>query len=213
MQTVRGRNVRLEFALTFAAAKTITGLTRAMPGVATSNAHGLADGTVGYWSVPTGMVELDQQVTRVKDGDTNTFELQSLDTTDYSVWDGGTFTPVATWGLLAEHAGYAIGGGAGSDLDDSRMHDKKSRSVAGMLGAQNITIDVRSQTINSAVMEMIENSARRQLFVVGRLTMHDGAVRVFGGTPSMPGESASVNQLGTGQFAIAVPGWVLKGAA
>ena len=57
MSNVKGRGVRVEIAATYAAAKTVTALTLANPGVATSAAHGLANDTVGYWTITSGMAQ------------------------------------------------------------------------------------------------------------------------------------------------------------
>ena len=61
----------------------------------------MANDTVGYWDVTSGMPQLDEQATRVKNQTTNTFELQGLNTTNYSAFVAGTFTPVATWQTLS----------------------------------------------------------------------------------------------------------------
>jgi len=213
MPTAIGRNCRIEVALTFGTVKTVTAVTKAMPGVATSSAHAMTNGTVGRWAVSAGMVELDGQVSRVYNQATNSFELQGLDTTDYTTFTAGTFTPVATWGTLAEAAGYAIGGGEADKLDDTRLQDVKKRNINGLLSAQDVTIDIRNQTFNTAVMDAIESAARRQVAQVYRITLADGSVRVFGGVPSVPGESVAAGQLASGQIGITVDGWVLKGAA
>lgn len=214
MPTAIGRNVKLEIALTFATAKNVTGITQASPGVATSSAHGLANGTVGYWAVPAGMVQLDGMATRVYNQATNTFELQGLSTSSFSAFSGTpTFTPVATWGLVSEAIGYTIGGAGADQLDDSKLSDVVKQILFGLPGADVITVDLLSQTYNSAVMQAIEDAALATSYIVGRITLHDGSVRVFRGVPSRPGESLSRSQLATGQFQIAAKGVALKGQA
>ena len=116
MANVKGRNVRIEIAATYAAAKTVTAVTLANPGVATSATHGLANDTVGYFSAVGGMAQLEGQACRVKNQATNTFELQGLNTTNFTAFTAGTFTPVATWSTLAESTSYDIGGGAAPRL-------------------------------------------------------------------------------------------------
>lgn len=97
MANVRGRGVRVEIAATYGTAKTVTAVTQASPGVATSSAHGMANDTVGYFSSVGGMVQLEDQACRVKNQTANTFDLQGLNTTGYTAFTSGTFTPVATW--------------------------------------------------------------------------------------------------------------------
>lgn len=213
MTTIVGRNTKVEVALTFGTAKTLTAITKAMPGKATCAAHGLADGTVGYLSIAAGMVEADLQAVRVDNPTTNDFDLQGLDTTGYSTFSAGTLTPALTWGTLTESAGYEIGGGAANLLDDTRLTDSKQRNVNGLLAAQNITINVKNQTVNGSVMDFVESAAKTQTNCLFRITLQDGAVRFFYGTPSLPGESVSVGALASGSFQVTVPAWVLKGAA
>jgi hypothetical protein len=213
MTTAKGLAVKVEVALTFATAKTVSAVTLASPGVATSAAHGLANGAVGYWTVTAGMTQLDQQASRVYNQSTNSFDLQGLDTTNYTAFTAGTFTPAATWGLLDESVSYEIGGGAANQLDDTRLVDVKQRNINGLLGAQNVTLGVKNQTYNSAVMDKVETAARNQSNMLFRVTLHDGSTRVFYGQPSLPGESVQSGALASGSLAVTVPGWVLKGIA
>jgi len=213
MTTAIGRGVRLEVALTFAVAKTVTAITLASPAVATSAAHALANGTVGYWTVTGGMPQLDGQATRVYNTAANAFDLQGLNTSGYSAFTAGTFTPVATWGTLSEAIGYNIGGGQADTLDDTRLMDVVKQELNGLLPADSVQIDLLSQTFNSAVMQAIEDASIAQTYMVFRVTLNDGSTRVFRGSPSRPGESLQRGQLATGSFQIKVKGFALRGVA
>jgi hypothetical protein len=75
--------------------KTITGISKADPGVVTSNAHGLAAGTPGHIASVVGMTELNGNSYLVANPTTNNFELDGQDTTDFTTYtSGGTFAPV-----------------------------------------------------------------------------------------------------------------------
>lgn len=213
MTTAVGRNVKLEIATAFGTAKTVTAVTLASPGVATSTAHGMTNGTVGYWSVSAGMVQLDGQATRVYNQSANNFDLQGLNTSSYSAFTAGTFTPVNTWTTLAEAIGYSIGGGSPDQLDDTKLMDVTRQTVFGLLPSDTVQIDLLSQTANSSAMQLIEDASIASTYQVYRLTLNDGSVRVFRGMPSRPGESLQRSQLATGSFQIAVKGFALRGAA
>jgi hypothetical protein len=101
MANVKGRGIRVEIAATFGAPKVVTAVTKANPGVATSTAHAMANNTVGYFDGVSGMVQLEKQACRVKNQVTNAFDLQGLNTTQYSDFVSGNFIPVATWQTLA----------------------------------------------------------------------------------------------------------------
>jgi hypothetical protein len=216
MTTIVGRNVKLEVALTFSAAKTVTAVTVSAlgsPGVATSTAHAMSNGTVGFWSVTGGMPQLDGQASRVYNQAANTFELQGLYTGVFLPFTAGTFTPAATWGTLSEMTDYDSGGGSASDLDDTKSSDVITQLIPGLLAADSMKISLKNQTFNSAVMQFIEDTAIAQAYQVYRITLNDGSVRVFRGIPSRPSESMKLGQLATGSFDIKTKGFVLKGAA
>jgi hypothetical protein len=210
MSNVKGRGVRVEIASTYGAAKTVTALTLANPGVATSAAHGLANDTVGYWTITSGMAQLQGQATRVKNQATNTFELQGLNTTNYSAWGAGTFTPVTAWQTLAEATSYSIGGGASEKLDVTTLLDTTRQEEIGLLPVQNVSMNVIAQDTPSAAMLLLESAVQTQSRVTVRITLQNGAVRVFQAEPSVPGEDVQQGAIGTGSLEYAVKGFVLK---
>ena len=213
MSNVKGRGVRVEIAATYGSPKTVSAVTLANPGVATSTAHGMANDTVGYWDVTSGMPQLDEQATRVKNQTTNTFELQGLNTTNYSAFVAGTFTPVATWQTLSEATSYSIGGGASEKLDVTTLLDTTRQEEIGLLPVQNVTMNVIAQDTPSASMQLLESAVQTQSKVTVRITLQNGAVRVFRAEPSTPGEDVQQGAVGTGSLEYAVKGFVLKLAA
>jgi hypothetical protein len=211
MTAVVGRGVRIEVADTFAAAKTISAITLANPGVATSTAHGLADASVGYLSGITGMVQLEGMAIRVNNPLTNTFELEAVDTTLFPAFSGTCqFTPVSTWQTVGIATGYGIGGGEADKLDNTTLLDDIKQELNGYLAAQSVSINVNAETFNSASMTKIEGAARTNTALLFRVTLKDGSVRVFRGEPSLPGEDVQRGQIGTGAFSVTVKGFVVK---
>ena len=214
MTTIVGRNCKVEVALTLGTAVTggATAVTKASPGVVTDAAHGLLDGAAGFWTITSGMVELDQQAFLVDNKATDSFEMPGFETTNYSTFVGAdsTYTMAATWGTLSEAAGYAVGGGAANQLDDTRLLDTKTRNVAGLLAPQDVSIDVKSGEVDGAAMAFIATKARAAEACLFKISKGAQVLRVFYGVPSLPGESATAGQLATGQFSVTVPGWVVK---
>ena len=144
---------------------------------------------------------------------TNSFELQGLNTATSSAFTAGTFTPATAFGTLSEAIGYSIGGGQPDTLDDTKLLDVVKQEVLGLLPSDTVQIDLLSQTFNSTVMQTIEDASIAGTYITWRLTLQDGSVRVFRGTPSRPGESLQRSQLATGSFQIKVKGFALRGAA
>ena len=179
MGTISGRNVKVEVALTLGSPVSPTAVTKAYPPVATLTAHGLAAGTVGFWTVTAGMVELNEQAVYLYNPLTNTFDLPGLDSTDYSTYTTGTLTNGATWGTISEAASYNVGGGAAAQLDDTRLFDIKVRNVAGNLPSQDVTFDIKQGEISGTAMAFVERQASRGLKVLMKITKAGQILRVL----------------------------------
>lgn len=214
MANIKGRNVRVEIAATFGTTVAVSAVTNATVGVATATAHGQANNTVGFFSGVGGMAQLEGQAVRLKNVATNTFELQGLNTTNFSAFSGSaTFTPVATWATLSEATSYAISGGAADKLDVTRLIDTTKQEEQGLLPAANVSMNVLAQDTPTTAMQLLETAVQTQVPVVVRITHPNGAVRVFRGDPSLPGEDVQQGAVGTGSLDIAAKGLVLKLAA
>jgi hypothetical protein len=210
MAVVKGRGIAFEFSATFGAALTVTAITKANPAVVTSNAHGLANNTVGYFRSVSGMVQLEGQAARVKASATNTFEAQGLNTTNFSDFTAGEFVPVATWNTLAEATGYSIGGGEAEKLDATTLLDVVKQEEAGLLAPQTLTLNVLAQDTPSSAMSALQALAQAGEKMVFRIRLPNGAVRVGYGEPSLPGEDVQRGQLGTGSASVTVKGVILQ---
>lgn len=74
------------------AAKPITNITRASPGVVTSASHGMANGTVVYITGVNGMTKINDKYYTVANKTTNTFQVSGVNTTSgngYSAYTSG----------------------------------------------------------------------------------------------------------------------------
>ena len=210
MGYIKGRNVRVEVAATFATAKSVTAITNAATGVATSSAHGLADGVAGYLSGVTSMPQLEGQAVRINAPATNTFELETLDTTSMGTFSGTcNFVPVATWLTLAPSTSINIGGGDADQLSTTVLLDNIKQQENGMLASQTISIDLRAEDAQSAAMRQIRNAALAGGFVLLRVTYPNGSKRLARGEPSLPGEQVQTSQVGTSSVNLTVKGQVL----
>jgi hypothetical protein len=209
MATQTGRNVRVEIAATYSAAKTVTAVTKASPGVAASAAHGMTDGTIGYFSDDTaGMEELAGAAFSVDSPITGNFNLEGEDTTTYGTFTSGTFIPVATWTTLSTATSYEISDSAPDQVDTTTLLSRIKQQEAGLLAAQTISFGNLSDAQLSA-FTLIKNAAKANGgYVVGRITLSNGERRIFRGQPSLPGESMTVGQKATNNLTILVKGFV-----
>lgn len=92
---------------------TLSAITNANPGVATSAAHGLADGD--YIDVVSGWARLTDRIVRVDGATTGTFELEGINTTSTTAFPSGggagTARRVTGWTQLAQILNSTSSGG------------------------------------------------------------------------------------------------------
>jgi hypothetical protein len=158
------------------------------------------------------MVELADQAIIANNITVNTIEMPGLDSTNYSTFAAGAGTNLvmaATWGTLAEAAAYAVGGGASSQLNDTRLTDTKTRNIAGLLAPQDVTIDVRNGVVSSAAMAWVERKAMNTESILVKISQGAQVVRVCYGVPSLPNEQVGSGELASGQFSITVPAFAV----
>ncbi|MES2959802.1 MAG: phage tail tube protein [Pseudomonadota bacterium] len=210
---VKGRGIRVEVAATYGSPIAINGVSNANPGVVSETGHGLTAGQVGYFSGVSGMVQLEDQAIRVAGVTTDTFTLQGLDTTNYSAFVSGNLTMAATWATLGEATSYSIPDASSEDLDATTLLDVIDVVEAGNLAAQPLNVSVLSKETLTAAMTLIEAAARAGTKMLVRITLQQGGVRVYYGTPSAPGEDVQAKQLGKGSLSFKGRGFLLKLAA
>lgn len=208
-----GRGVRVEVGKTEGAAKTVTAVTLANPGVATSTAHGLATKSVGYFYNVAGMVNLEGQAVRLGTVATDTFGLEDIDTTDYPAFTSGTFIPVTAWSTLSKATSIAEGGGEADKLNATVLLDNIRQERNGLLAAETMTIGLLAESLASEALQIVRRAARDSDLLVFRVTWNNGDVLVFRGEPSKPGRDVQQGQLGTGTISVTVRGFTTEGAA
>lgn len=214
MTTPKGRGVRVEISNVEGTPVTVSAITQANPGVATSTAHGQANKTIGYLSGVEGMVQLEGQAVRVAAQAANTFELEDIETSDYPAFsDSCTFTPITSWHTLGRVTGWSQPEGAADPQDDTVLLDVVKQEVQGLLNAQTLTFNLRTQTISDTAMKALRRAARRQQYLCFRITLHDGNIRFFRGAPALPSENLETGGTGTGSFSVTVKGVICEGAA
>lgn len=113
-----------------AASKTITAITKASPAVATSTAHGIANGSYVLLKV-SGMGLLNYRVVRVANAAANTFELEGIDSTTYDTFVSGT-AEVVTFGASASTLqDLSPSGGEAAGIAVSTIHSDQDFEIPG----------------------------------------------------------------------------------
>ncbi|MCW7542017.1 phage tail tube protein [Aquabacterium sp. A7-Y] len=208
-----GRGVRIEIGTTEGSAKAVTAVSAAKPPVASSVAHGLTAKSVGYFSTLANAPQLVGQACRLAAVTANDFTLEDLDMTGNGAAGAGSFIPVTAWATLASTVDYQISEAAADKLDVSVLLDDQKQEENGQLAAQTVSFNVRTETVGSAAMQRVRETARKGDYLVFRISFKDGSVRVFRGQPSLPGESVAQGAVGSGSFSVTIKGFVIEGAA
>lgn len=208
-----GRGVKVEVSKTEGSPKTVTAITLADPGVATSTAHGLSAKSVGYFTGVTGMVNLDGQAVRLGTTATDTFQLEDIDTSGYPAFTAGSFVPITAWSTLAKATSISEGGGDAEKLNVTTLLDNIRQERNGLLAAETVTIQLLAESLASEALQIVRRAARDSDLLVFRVTWANGDVMVFRGEPSKPGRDVQQGQAGTGSISVTVKGFVTEGAA
>lgn len=208
-------NARVEVENTVGTATAITAITNADPGVVTSAAHGLTNGDVVKIVASDGMVELNNQVVRVANVTTDTFELEGIDTTNYGTYSSSgtnTWQEVTAWLTLAAATSVNLGDAAPSELDGTRLIDRKAVTLYGLPGSVSGSIDIQHEPHTAAVQKF--KAADTSDLLAIRVTWNNGNIAVFGAkTAYSGGFSASVNNILTGAIPVTVPAEIAEYAS
>jgi hypothetical protein len=208
-----GRGVKVEVSKTEGAPKTVTAVSLADPGVATSVSHGLAAKSVGYFRNVTGMVNLDGQAVRLGTVAADTFQLEDIDTSAYPAFTGGQLVPVTAWSTLAKSTSISEGGGEADKLNATVLLDNIRQERNGLLAAQTVSIQLLAESLASEALQIVRRAARSSALLVFRVTWATGDVVLFRGEPSQPGRDVQQGQIGTGTISVTVRGFITEGAA
>lgn len=123
-----------------AAADTITGITKANPGVVTSTAHGLNNGDFVYLAI-LGMHQLNEKVVRVANVAANTFELEGVDTTLFDTFSSGTAEAITFGTSITSATTVSTSGGGFDFIDTTTIHGNTKTQTPGLPSALAYTMD------------------------------------------------------------------------
>ena len=130
-------NVAIAMQSALAAAKTITGITKAAPGVVTSVAHGYSNGDYVYLDV-LGMRQIHDRVFRVCNQAADTFQLEAvsggagIDTSAYDTFSSGSAYKITFGTSITTATSMNMTGGNFESLDATTIHDTQKIVVPGL---------------------------------------------------------------------------------
>lgn len=133
-------NVAVAMQSALAAADTITGITKANPGVVTATAHGMSNGDYVFLTV-SGMHQLNNRVARIANVAANTFELEGIDTTLFETFSSGTAEGITFGSTITTATTINAGGGDFDFIDTTTIHDNAKTQIPGLSNSSTFTMD------------------------------------------------------------------------
>lgn len=170
----------------------ISVLTNANPAVATSTAHGLANGD--FVEIVSGWARLTNKVVRVSGVTTNTFNLEGIDTTSTTIYPAagglGTFAKVSGWTQLAQVLSSASTGGDQNFTEYQFLESDRKNRIPTSKNPSGLTLSVADDnTLAGYLLASVANDDRLPRAV--KATLPSGSLVLYNSyitlnkTPSM----------------------------
>lgn len=174
-------NVAIAIQSALAAALTISGITKASPGVVTYVGADPSNGDYIKLTVQ-GMHQLNERVFRVANvnAGSNTLELEGENTTLYDTFTSGSLEVVTFGTTLATSTGLSASGGDFEFIDTTTIHDSVRKQVPGAAAAAVYSFENIWDPADAglaALKSASDNKAQRCV----RFTFANGAKVVFNG--------------------------------
>lgn len=176
---------------------TVTGISNANPGVASSVGHGLADGDI--IEVTSGWSRLTDKIVRVDNAAADAFDLEGINTTSTSVYatggGGGSVREVTSWTQLAQILTSASQGGEQQFLTYQFLEADAEKRIPTFKSAAGITFSIAyDPDLPGYQLVQAANDDRQQRAV--RITLADGSLLYYNAYISLGTiPSLDVNQL------------------
>lgn len=155
--------------------QTVSGITKASPGVVTYVGSDPADGDYHLLN-SVGMYQVDDRIVRVAgmNAGANTYQMESVDSTLFDTFTSGTTTPVTFGTSLAVVSGVTASGGDFEQIDITTVHDNVNKQQPGNASPLVLSFDCLWDPADAGLIALKAASdikAKRAM----RVTFSDGA--------------------------------------
>lgn len=185
MGTKTWTSVQVAMQSAAASAKTITGITKANPAVATSTAHGYANGDIVTLSV-LGMYQVNFKPVRVANVTANTFECEGVDSTLFDTFTSGTATAITLGTTFSTMGDFTTSGGDVEMIDTTTIHDPTKTSQPGSASAIECSGNFNWDPSDAGQVAM-KNASEAKVMRVFKVQFSDGSKWYFNGYPGYAG--------------------------
>lgn len=173
-------NVQVAMQSATGVAKTITGITKAMPGVVTATGHGLANGDYVFLTV-NGMRQVNDSAFRVANIAANTFELEGVDTTAFDTFTSGSAQSLTFGTAITTATSISSSGGSFDFIDTTTIHDNARTQMPGLPAATSFSFD-NIWDISDAGLKAMKTASDAQAKRAFKFTFGvGGQIMVFAG--------------------------------
>lgn len=179
-------------ATAYGTTKTISGITNANPGVATSTAHGLANGA--FFELKSGWQKISDRIWKAANIAANTLDVAGADTTDVTRFPAGTsagsLREITAWTQVSQILDFQTSGGDQQFWTGSFLEDDFERQLPTVTSAQSITFGIGDDPTMPGYNALRVASEKRDIRAL-RVNLPDGAVILYNGyvsfneTPTM----------------------------
>lgn len=162
-------------------ADSISGITKANPGVVTATAHGISNGAYVKLTI-LGMHQLDGRVFRVANVAANTFELEGENTTAYDTFTSGTAEEITFGTTMQTALGLQASGGDFDFVDITTIHDNIRKQIPGLASPATYTFTHIWDASDAALIALkaaSDNQAQRAIrftFATGHKVLFNGYI-------------------------------------
>ena len=174
------KNVAVAMESTRAAVKTITAVTKANPGVASSTAHGYANGDILILTAQ-GMFQIDQRVVRVAGVTADTFQLEGIDTTNFETFVSGTAAKLTMGTSITTATTVNPAGGDFDFIDTTTIHASQRSQIPGLPNAATFGMDHIHDVSDAGLIAMKSASDAQQRKAFAFTFGQGGAKMYFAG--------------------------------
>lgn len=172
-------NIQIAVQSALAAADTITAITKANPGVVSSTAHGMANGTYAKLAVQ-GMFQLDGRVVRVANQTTNDWELEGVNTTALDTFTSGSSEAITFGTSLNTAVSISASGGDFDFIDVTTIHDNVKKQIPGLANPATFSFESIWDVSDAGLVALkAASDAQSQLAI--KFTFANGQILVFTG--------------------------------
>lgn len=172
-------NISIAIQSALAAADTITGITKANPGVVSSASHGMTSGAYAVLSVQ-GMHQLDGRVIRVDNEAAGTWELEGVDTTSFDTFSSGSSQEITFGTSLTAALSVTASGGDFDFTDVTTIHDTVKKQQPGLANPATFQFEC-IWDVSDAGLVALKAASDAQAQRAIKFTFANGQILVFNG--------------------------------